>query len=67
MRPINGIKNILKYVLSPEDTTEKDNENFYLMRNPALVQRNIRMGLLKTLFWTIVATVLPLLLSNLPS
>ncbi len=65
MKSINDIKNILKYLLSPEDTTEKDDENLYLTRNPALVQRNIWMGLLKALFWAIVAIALPLLLSAL--
>jgi hypothetical protein len=64
MKRTNLLKNIMLYILMPEDTTEagyRDN----LTQNLELSGRLTWLGPLKTVFWVILAVAGPLLLCTL--
>ena len=62
MRRTTIIKDILLYLFMPEDTTETGRD---IAQSPLLASRQYWLGPLKTVLWTIVAVVGPLLLCTL--
>jgi hypothetical protein len=64
MKRTHLIKNILLYLLLPEDTTEAGYRN-NLTQNSELSGKLTWLGPLKTVFWVILAVAVPLLLCTL--
>ncbi|EKD39061.1 MAG: hypothetical protein ACD_75C00519G0006 [uncultured bacterium] len=65
MRRTETLKNILLYLLLPEDTTEAGCYGNSLDINPALSERQTWLGPLKTVFWLMMAVAGPMLLFTL--
>lgn len=64
MKQTNLLKNIMLYLLMPEDTTETGYGDNRLQNS--LLSRNLNwLGPLKTVFWVVIAVVGPLLLCTL--
>ena len=59
MRRTTIMKDILLYLVMPEDTTEAGRD---IAQGPELAMRQYWLGPLKTVLWTIVAVAGPLLL-----
>lgn len=62
MRRTETLRNILLYLLLPEDTTEAGCCGDSLDVNPALFERQTWLGPLKTVFWVMMAVAGPMLL-----
>ena len=62
MRRTETLKNILLYLLLPEDTTEAGYRGDSLDVSPALSGRQTWLGPLKTVFWLMMAVAGPMLL-----
>jgi hypothetical protein len=64
MKRTNILKNILLYLLMPEDTTEAGSSDTFL-QNQVVSRELTWLGPLKTVFWVIIAVAGPLLLCAL--
>jgi hypothetical protein len=64
MKKTNLVKNIMLYLLMPEDTTEIGYGNNRL-QNSSLSCKLKWLGPLKTVFWVVIAIAGPLLLCTL--
>lgn len=64
MKRTNLLKNIMWYMLMPEDSTETGYGDNHL-QNSTLSRKLSWLGLLKTVFWVVIAIAGPLLICTL--